>query len=141
MNPKEYKSDLQTFSLGFKDQPLFDESKYANEIAKHIGSNHHSFDITTKNPQRFQKYLNNFKLVRTKIVEVEKRDHIRNFKPPISGEEIMNYFNINPGKEIGIIKELIKESILEGEIKNNYESAKLIMIKKGKALGLVKNEK
>jgi len=98
-------------------------------------------DITTKNLQRFRKYLNNFKMVRTKIVEVEKRDHIRNFQPPISGEEIMSYFNINPGKEIGVIKELIKESILDGEIKNDYESAKLIMIKKGKALGLIKNEK
>jgi tRNA nucleotidyltransferase (CCA-adding enzyme) len=98
-------------------------------------------DITTKNSQRLQKYLNNFKMVRIKIIEVEKRDHIRNFQPPISGEEIMNYFNINPGKEIGVIKELIKESILEGEIKNDYESAKLIMIKKGKALGLMKNEK
>ena len=98
-------------------------------------------DITTKNPQRFKKYLNNFKMVRTKIIEVEKRDHIRNFQPPISGEEIMSYFNIKPGKEIGVIKELIKESILDGEIKNDYESAKLIMIKKGKALGLIKNEK
>jgi len=98
-------------------------------------------DITTKNSQRFQKYLNNFKMVRSKIIEVEKRDHIRNFQPPISGEEIMNYFNISPGKEIGVIKELIKESILEGEIKNNYKSAKLLMIKKGKALGLIKNEK
>lgn len=98
-------------------------------------------DITTKNTQRFKKYLNNFKVVRIKIIEVEKRDHIRNFQSPICGEEIMNYFNISPGKEIGIIKEFIKESILDGEIKNDIEPAKLLMIKKGESLGLIKNEK
>ena len=98
-------------------------------------------DITTKNPQRFRKYLNNFKKVRDKIIEVEKRDQIRNFQPPISGEEIMNYFNIPPGKEIGIIKGYIKDSILDGEIKNEYKSAKLLMIKKGTLLGLLTNEK
>ena len=98
-------------------------------------------DITTKNPQRFRKYLNNFKKVRDKIIEVEKRDQIRNFQPPISGEEIMNYFNIPPGKEIGIIKGYIKDSILDGEIKNEYKSAKLMMIKKGTLLGLLTNEK
>jgi len=98
-------------------------------------------DITTKNPQRFKKYLNNFKKVRDKIIEVEKRDQIRNFQPPISGEEIMNYFNIPPGKEIGIIKSYIKDSILDGEIKNEYKSAKLLMIKKGTLLGLLTNEK
>ncbi|MBT4063268.1 MAG: HD domain-containing protein [Flavobacteriaceae bacterium] len=98
-------------------------------------------DITTKNPQRFRKYLNNFKKVRDKIIEVEKRDQIRNFQPPISGEEIMNYFNIPPGKEIGIIKSYIKDSILDGEIKNEYKSAKLLMIKKGTLLGLLTNEK
>ena len=98
-------------------------------------------DITTKNPKRFRKYLNNFKKVRDKIIEVEKRDQIRNFQPPISGEEIMNYFNIPPGKEIGIIKGYIKDSILDGEIKNEYKSAKLLMIKKGTLLGLLTNEK
>ena len=98
-------------------------------------------DITTKNSQRFRKYLNNFKKVRDKIIEVEKRDQIRNFQPPISGEEIMNYFNIPPGKEIGIIKSYIKDSILDGEIKNEYKSAKLLMIKKGTLLGLLTNEK
>ncbi|RCL67282.1 MAG: HD domain-containing protein [Cryomorphaceae bacterium] len=96
-------------------------------------------DITTKNPNRFKKYLNNFKIVREKIKIVEERDSIRNFQPPISGEEIMNYFNIKPSKEIGIIKEYIKNSILDGKIKNNYESAKLLMIEKGKVLGLNKS--
>ena len=96
-------------------------------------------DITTKNPNRFKKYLNNFKIVREKIKIVEERDSIRNFQSPVSGEEIMNYFNIKPSKEIGIIKEYIKNSILDGKIKNNYESAKLLMIEKGKVLGLNKS--
>ena len=96
-------------------------------------------DITTKNPLRFKKYLNNFKLVREKIKIVEERDSIRNFQPPVSGEEIMNYFNIKPSKEIGIIKEYIKNSILDGKIDNNKKSAKLLMIKKGKSLGLNNN--
>ena len=96
-------------------------------------------DITTKNPNRFKKYLNNFKIVREKIKIVEERDSIRNFQSPISGEEIMNYFNIKPSKEIGIIKEYIKNSILDGKIKNNHESAKLLMIKKGELLGLNKS--
>ena len=95
-------------------------------------------DITTKNPNRFKKYLNNFKKVRKKIIEVEKRDHIRNFQPPISGEEIMKYFNLKPCREIGILKEFIKESILDGKINNDYQSAKSLMIKKGLEIGLKK---
>ena len=97
-------------------------------------------DITTKNSNRFKKYLNNFKTVRKKIREVEKRDHIRNFQPPISGEEIMHYFNLKPGKEIGILKEFIKESILDGKITNDYNSAKTLMIKKGIEIGLKINK-
>ena len=93
-------------------------------------------DITTKNPKKFAKYHNNFKIVRDKIVEVEARDHVRNFQPPISGEEIMETFNLKPSKEIGIIKETIKEAILEGDIPNNYEAAYKLMIKEGERLGL-----
>ena len=72
-------------------------------------------------------YINNFKIVREKIKIVEERDHIRNFQPPVSGEEIMNYFNLKPCKEIGIIKDFIKESILNGDITNSYDEAKQII--------------
>ena len=93
-------------------------------------------DITTKNPKKFNKYHNNFKLVREKIVEVEARDHVRNFQPPISGEEIIAAFNLKPSREIGIIKEAIKEAILEGVIPNEYEASYQFMIEKGKTIGL-----
>ena len=93
-------------------------------------------DITTKNPHKFKKYHNNFKLVRDKIVEVEARDHVRNFQPPISGEEIMKTYNLKPSREIGMIKDAIKEAILEGAIANDYDEAYQFMLEKGKALGL-----
>ncbi len=94
-------------------------------------------DITTKNSKKFKRYHNNFKIVRQKIIEVEQRDHIRNFQPPVSGEEIMKTFNLKPSKEIGMIKEAIKEAILEGEIPNEHTAAFQFMLKKAKKMGLV----
>lgn len=93
-------------------------------------------DITTKNPKKQRKYTHNFKVVRQKIEEVEARDHVRNFQPPVSGEEIMTTFNLSPSKEIGIIKDAIKEAILNGEIPNEPNAAKDYMLKLGKGMGL-----
>ena len=93
-------------------------------------------DITTKNIKKSLQYQNNFKIVRKKIDIVEKKDKIRNFQPPITGEIIMNHFNLKPCKEVGIIKEKIKNAILDGEIKNEYQDAFNLMIKTGKSMGL-----
>ncbi len=93
-------------------------------------------DITTKNPRKFKKYHKNFELVRIKIKEVEERDRIRNFQPPITGQEIMEAFDLEPCKEIGQIKEAIKEAILEGEIPNEHKPSYDFMIQKGLTLGL-----
>ena len=93
-------------------------------------------DITTKNPKKFNEYHNNFQKVRDKIVEVEERDQVRNFQPPVTGEEIMKTFNLKPSREIGLIKEAIKEAILEGEIPNEHDAAFQLMLEKGTELGL-----
>ena len=92
-------------------------------------------DITTKNPKKFKRYHQNFEEVRSKIKEVEERDRVRNFQPPISGEEIIKAFNLKPCREIGQIKEAIKEAILEGQIPNEHKACYDFMIEKGQGLG------
>ena len=94
-------------------------------------------DITTKNPKKFKRYHQNFEEVRSKIKEVEERDRVRNFQPPVSGEEIIEAFNLKPCKEIGIIKEAIKEAILDGKIPNEHQACFDFMIEKGQSLGLI----
>jgi poly(A) polymerase len=92
-------------------------------------------DITSKNPRTVRRHLKNFQVVREKILELEERDSIRNFQPPISGDDIQKVFGIPPSREVGIIKNTIKEAILDGQIPNDYEAAYQLMLRKGKALG------
>ena len=94
-------------------------------------------DITTKNSYKQEKFKKNFEYVAKKIKEVEEKDHVRNFQPPITGEEIMQMFNLKPSREIGILKERVKEAVLEGEIPNEHEAAKELVIQEAKKIGLI----
>lgn len=98
-------------------------------------------DVTTKNEYKIKKYKDNFRVVSDKLKEVEEKDRIRNWQPPITGEHIMETFDIKPGKEVGIIKNAIREAILEGEIRNDYEEAFQLMLKISKDLGLKSSKK
>ncbi|MDE5551036.1 MAG: HD domain-containing protein, partial [Bacteroidaceae bacterium] len=97
-------------------------------------------DITSKNELKKQKFKENFITVRTKLVEIEEKDRIRNFQPPISGEEIMQLFQLRPSREVGVLKNLIKDAILDGKIPNDYASAKQLLIEEAQKLGLTTQE-
>jgi poly(A) polymerase len=93
-------------------------------------------DITSKNEAKVQRYLSNYELLKVKLVEVETKDHIRNFQPPITGELIMKTFGLSPCHQVGIIKNAIKDAVLDGDISNGYDEAFSFMLEQGKKLGL-----
>ena len=93
-------------------------------------------DITSKNAEKVRKFMDNFAIVRKKLIEIEEKDRIRNFQPPIKGEDIMTTFGIEPCNIVGQIKESIKDAILEGEIENDREQAWNLMLKLAAERGL-----
>lgn len=91
-------------------------------------------DITTKNPNKVKRYLHNFGIVRQKLVELEEKDRLRNWQPAVSGEDIMKLFNLAPGREVGILKNAMRDAILDGQIENNFEAARAFLLEKYESL-------
>ncbi len=95
-------------------------------------------DITSKNKYKVRRYLENFQMVRERCAEVEEKDQIRNWQPPINGNQIMEMFNLKPSREVGLLKDALKDAILDGEIANNYEAAHAFIMKKARGIGVMK---